>query len=76
MVSCRTRCLTAACLSTFFMSSNTSLIMSAMSAISGSPMPRVVTAGEPIRIPLAWKGERVSKGMVFLLTVLWGLLGF
>jgi hypothetical protein len=44
--------------------------MSAMAAISGSFMPRVVTAGVPRRMPLAWNGERVSKGMVFLLTVM------
>ena len=38
------------------MSINTSLIMSAIAAISGSFIPRVVTAGVPSRTPLAWKG--------------------
>src|SRR2546421_3906743 len=52
------------------MSSNTSLIMSAMAAISCSFMPRVVTAGVPNRTPLAWNGERVSNGIVFLFTVM------
>jgi hypothetical protein len=33
-----------------------------MAAISGSFMPRVVTAGVPSRMPLAWNGERVSNG--------------
>ena len=41
-----------------------------MAAISASFMPRVVTAGVPSRMPLAWNGERVSNGMVFLLTVM------
>lgn len=38
--------------------------------ISGSFMPREVTAGEPRRRPLVWKGERVSLGTVFLLVVM------
>ncbi len=52
------------------MSISTSLIMSAIAAISGSFIPRVVTAGEPSRTPLAWNGERVSNGIVFLFTVM------
>ena len=44
--------------------------MSAMAAISASFMPRVVQAGEPSRMPLAWNGERVSNGIVFLFTVM------
>ena len=44
--------------------------MSAMAAISVSFIPRVVTAGVPSRMPLAWNGERVSNGIVFLLTVM------
>jgi len=41
-----------------------------MAAISASFIPRVVTAGVPRRMPLAWNGERVSNGIVFLLTVM------
>ena len=52
------------------MSNKTSLIMSAIAAISCSFMPRVVTAGVPMRMPLPWNGERVSKGIVFLFTVI------
>ncbi len=33
-------------------------------------MPRVVTAGVPMRMPLVMNGLRVSKGMAFLLTVM------
>ena len=33
-------------------------------------MPRVVTAGVPMRMPLVIKGLWVSKGIVFLLTVM------
>src|SRR5581483_5187502 len=69
-VNSRTRCRTSATVSRFLMSIKTSLIMSAMAAISCSFIPRVVTAGVPRRIPLAWKGERVSNGMVFLFTVM------
>src|SRR5438132_11927179 len=69
-VNSRTRWRTFRAAATFLMSSNTSLIMSAMDAISGSFMPRVVTAGAPRRIPLAWQGERGSKGMVFSFTVM------
>ena len=43
----------------------------AISFISASFMPREVTAGVPTRIPLAWKGLRVSSGTVFLLVVMW-----
>ena len=38
--------------------------------ISGSRRPRVVTAGVPMRTPEATIGFCVSKGMVFLLTVM------
>ena len=47
-----------------------SAIMSAIFTISGSFMPRVVTAGVPTRRPLVTKGERVSRGTVFLLAVI------
>ena len=39
-------------------------------SISFSFMPRVVTAGVPIRMPLVTNGERVSNGTAFLLTVM------
>src|SRR5262249_10243712 len=39
-------------------------------SISAGPMPRVVTAGVPMRIPEATIGGRVSNGIVFLLTVI------
>ena len=42
----------------------------AISAISGSRKPRVVTAGVPTRIPLVTKGFSGSLGMVFLFTVM------
>jgi len=42
----------------------------AMVSISFSFIPRVVTAGVPMRTPLVTKGERVSKGTVFRLTVI------
>ena len=41
-----------------------------MRFISGSPMPRVVTAGVPIRTPEVTSGLFVSKGIAFLLTVM------
>ena len=65
MVSARTRSRTFCAVAGLAMSSNTSLIMSAMAAISGSFIPRVVTAGVPRRTPEASKGERVSNGIVF-----------
>ena len=40
--------------------------------ISSSPMPRVVSAGVPRRMPEATKGLLVSNGIVFLLTVMPG----
>ena len=40
------------------------------STMSASFMPRVVRAGVPTRMPEATMGEFVSKGMVFLLTVM------
>ena len=40
----------------------TSAIMSAIAAISGSRMPRVVTAGVPRRTPLALKGRAFQTG--------------
>ena len=42
----------------------------AISCISDSFIPRVVTAGVPIRSPLVWNGDRVSFGTVFLFTVI------
>src|ERR1017187_10768631 len=38
--------------------------------ISGSFMPRVVSAGLPMRMPLGFIGGLVSNGMAFLLTVM------
>ena len=38
---------------------------------SGSLKPRVVAAGEPIRIPLVTNGGCGSLGTAFLLTVMW-----
>ena len=52
-VNSRTRSRTLRAASRFLMSSNTSLIMSAIAAISASFIPRVVTAGVPMRMPLA-----------------------
>ena len=45
----------------------------AIFCISGSFMPRVVTAGVPTRIPDVTKGLCVSNGMEFLLTVICAL---
>lgn len=45
-------------------------IIAAISLISSSFMPLVVTAGVPRRIPLVTKGEAGSKGIVFLLHVI------
>ena len=42
----------------------------AICCISGSLIPRVVTAGVPIRMPLVTKGDWVSFGTVFLFTVI------
>src|SRR5262249_26317775 len=42
----------------------------AMASISASPSPRVVTAGVPMRIPLAVIGGFLSNGIAFLLTVM------
>jgi hypothetical protein len=53
--------------STFLMSISTSAIMSAMAAISASFIAaRGAGRACPSRMPLAWNGERVSNGMVFL----------
>ncbi len=41
-----------------------------MARNSSGSIPRVVTADVPIRMPEATKGERVSKGTVFLFTVI------
>ena len=41
-----------------------------MRFISGSFMPRVVTAGVPMRMPLVTNGDCVSFGTVFLFTVM------
>ena len=46
---------------------------SAIWSISASPMPRVVTAGVPSRMPLATIGGFLSKGIAFLLTVMCAL---
>ena len=45
-------------------------MQAAISSMSFSRRPRVVTAGVPSRIPEPWKGERVSNGTVFLLQVM------
>ena len=41
-----------------------------MVRISLSPMPRVVSAGVPSRMPLVTNGDWGSSGMVFLFTVI------
>src|SRR4051794_13339638 len=46
------------------------VINSAIRSISGSRMPRLVTAGVPMRMPLATIGGFSSNGMAFLLTVM------
>ena len=45
-------------------------IISAISSIRSSLAPRVVMAGVPRRMPEVWKAERVSKGTMFLFTVM------
>ena len=45
-------------------------IISTISPMSDSLAPRVVMAGVPIRIPEVWNGERLSKGTMFLFTVM------
>ena len=47
-----------------------SQIQPAIVCISGSFMPRVVTAGVPMRMPLVTTALPVSNGMAFLLTVM------
>ena len=47
---------------------------SAMRPISSSFMPRVVTAGVPMRMPLVTNGDCVSFGTVFLFTVIAGVV--
>ena len=42
----------------------------AMTSISATPKPRVVTAGVPTRRPLVMKGLRFSPGTEFLLAVM------
>ena len=49
-------------------------ISSAIVSISGSPIPRVVTAGVPMRMPLVTNGDCVSFGTVFLFTVIAALV--
>ena len=49
---------------------STRSISSAMRRISGLPMPRVVSAGVPSRMPLVTNGDCGSSGIVFLLTVI------
>ena len=49
-------------------------IQLAICTISGSFIPREVTAGVPRRMPLVTKGLRLSKGMPFLLTVIVGVV--
>ena len=48
----------------------TSLINRTIRTISSLPIPRVVIAGVPIRIPLVINGLRSSKGTIFLFTVI------
>ena len=45
-------------------------MIDAISFISSSLKPRVVTAGVPIRIPDVTNGLSVSNGIVFLFTVM------
>src|SRR3954469_4880209 len=45
-------------------------ISSATRSISPRPIPRVVSAGVPSRMPLVTKGDWGSSGMVFLFTVI------
>ena len=61
---------TSLSVSLFSKSSLTSLIKDAMSFISSTPIPLVVRAGVPRRIPLVTKGLRVSPGTVFLFVVI------
>ena len=51
MVNSRTRWRTFLAASTLFISDRTSAIMSAIASISGSRIPRVVTAGVPFNVP-------------------------
>ncbi len=53
-----------------FLSSKAKFIISAISFISSSFIPRVVTAGVPIHTPLVTNGLSGSKGIVFLLAVI------
>ena len=69
-VSASTFCRTPAIASSFAMLVSTSAISEPTSRISASPNPRVVTAGEPRRIPLGFIGGLVSNGIAFLLTVM------
>ena len=48
----------------------TSSIKSATVRISDSFIPRVVSAGVPMRIPLVMRGDLSSKGTAFLFTVI------
>ena len=45
-------------------------IQEAICFISALPIPRVVMAGTPMRMPLVTKGLRFSFGIVFLFTVM------
>ncbi len=47
-----------------------SAMNSAMTRISDSPMPRVVAAGVPRRMPLGLSGGRGSSGMICLFVVM------
>src|SRR6185295_195842 len=46
------------------------VIRSPITSMSASRIPRVVTAGVPMRMPLATMGGFLSNGMAFLLTVM------
>ena len=70
MHSAPTSSATARSLSSSPTAPNALAIKSPIWAISGSFIPRLVTAGVPMRIPLVTNGDRVSKGMPFLLTVM------
>ena len=69
-VSASTFCRTPAIASSSAMLVSTSAISAPTSRISASRKPRVVTAGEPRRMPLGFIGGLVSNGMAFLLTVM------
>ena len=65
-----TRLRTSAMTVSFVGALSTVSIISAISSIRSSLARGVVMAGVPKRMPYVWKAERVSKGTMFLLTVM------